>query len=405
MKLEKKIKLAHLIFAETIGGVERDFSEFISCHYEGVSHYILTKSRFHPYLTKKIVTASKKIYFMRKIYGIKIPKFLLPLRSKYIENKIKTLNPDVWLLWNVLPNFLSYSFVLQYNYIYYEHGEAWRNYFNEKSKEYLDNANSIICVSNAAKRMLELRWGIKNKHIYVCKNALRPDCKPDMVLPKLIFHNKTINLGIAGRHVSYKGFPLVIYALKELKKRKIPCKLYVAGTGKKLEDLKKLVFSLNLEDDVIFLGLVHNMKEFYATIDIFICPSLREPFGLVVVEAMAHGCPVIVTGVDGLYEMVEDTNAGIIIKPTIDFDYYPEFGGSLDLFNEVKYVYDPYMDIIVKPKFINPIHIADAVEELWNRPNKFTEMSTNAIKVVNEKFDYNKHIEALYLIIKKFIES
>ena len=83
------------------------------------------------------------------------------------------------------------------------------------------------------------------------------------------------------------------------------------------------------------MGFVYNMNEFYSQIDLFICPSLREPFGLVVIEALAHGCPVIIAGVDGLPETLQGTDSGIIIKPDIDIEYYPRYGGSLDFLKKI----------------------------------------------------------------------
>lgn len=156
---------------------------------------------------------------------------------------------------------------------------------------------------------------------------------------------------------------------------------------------------LSLNDCVQFVGFIYNMSEFYSQIDLFICPSIREPFGLVVIEAMAHGCPPIIAGVDGLPETLQDSNSGIIIKPTIDIKDYPKYGGSLDFLEKIDYIYDPYTDNIMMPKLVNPIHIADAVEYLFENPEVFSKMSKNAIQLINEKFDYDKHVNELYKII------
>jgi len=86
---------------------------------------------------------------------------------------------------------------------------------------------------------------------------------------------------------------------------------------------------------------------------------------------MAHGCPVIVAGVDGMPEVLEGSNAGIVIRPTLEIERYPEFGGSLDLLNEVESVYDPYTDTIMRPRILDPVHLANAIEDLWNSPDRF----------------------------------
>lgn len=104
-------------------------------------------------------------------------------------------------------------------------------------------------------------------------------------------------------------------------------------------------------------------------------------------------------------EILEGTNAGIVIRPTLEIERYPEFGGSLDFLNKIESVYDPYTDSIIKPKILEPTHIANAVEDLWNNPDKFAEMSKNAIKHVNEKFDYENHVKEVYQVIEDVIKK
>jgi glycosyltransferase involved in cell wall biosynthesis len=402
------MKIAHLVDCKIIGGVERYFTDFVSFNNNGVKHSIITKSGSNPLLAQKLSSSSEFIYSLRHIGNIKLPKYLRSFKEKYVISKMKTIDPDLWLVWNMFPSANLRSNILNYKSIYYERGKAWwsKKILNKENKEFLDNVDVIICNSYASKRMLELKCNVLNKNIFVCHNALRPSCKPNKVETKSIENKKIFKIGIAGRQESFKGFPLVLHSLKILKKRGIPIKLYVAGTGTKLEELKKLFLQLQLgNDDVFFLGLVNDMKQFYSKIDLFICPSLREPFGLVTIEAMAHGCPVIVAGVDGLYEVVKDTNAGFIIQPTTDINYYPTFGGSTDFLMKYDYVYDPFTDSVIIPKFIQPSEIADEVERLWNNPIKFEEMSSNAIESVNKKFDYNKYLENINIIINKLIKD
>jgi glycosyltransferase involved in cell wall biosynthesis len=395
------IKLAHFINGKFVGGIERDFTEFINFTYKDVCHFIVTKNKFHHLINKDLTNKVENIFVLNHLGNIKIPKIISKLKFKHIKYKLKSvIQPDVCLLWSIFHGNLVSS-NKYYKLIFYDHGEAWyKKAFNSNNLIFLNSVDMIICNSYATKRMLELKWKINNKNLKVVQNALRPSCKPENPNVKTIDKNRPMILGIAGRHVSFKGFPLVACALAELKRRKIPCQLLVAGVGEKLDDLKKLALKLDIEKEVVFLGLVDDMNTFYSKVDLFICPSIREPFGLVNIEAMAHGCPVVVAGVDGMPEILEGTNAGIVIRPTLEIERYPEFGGSLDFLNKIESVYDPYTDSIIKPKILEPAHIANAVEDLWNNPDKFAEMSKNAIKHVNEKFDYEKHVEELYKIIK-----
>lgn len=68
-------------------------------------------------------------------------------------------------------------------------------------------------------------------------------------------------------------------------------------------------------------------------------------------------------------------------------------------------VYGSYTDSILKPKILEPTHIANAVEDLWNNPDKFAEMSKNAIKHMNNKFDYENHVKEVYKIMEDVIKK
>ena len=124
----------------------------------------------------------------------------------------------------------------------------------------------------------------------------------------------TIILGVIGRLHSVKGFDLAIEALEILQKKysqKIILK--IAGTGEEMANLQKKVKDLKLENNVEFVGWMSNQKDFFSQIDIFILPSKVETFGLVVLEAMKYGKPIIATNCDGPKEILRHEIDGLLI--------------------------------------------------------------------------------------------
>ena len=117
-----------------------------------------------------------------------------------------------------------------------------------------------------------------------------------------------INIGCPGRLVSDKNHAQVIKAVYELKKiSHQPVRLYIAGNGCYENQLRELVVDLNLNQNVIFLGLlnVEAMTEFYKAMDVVVLPSFHEAFGLVFIEAIALGTPVIVSNAFGALSFVD----------------------------------------------------------------------------------------------------
>lgn len=118
-----------------------------------------------------------------------------------------------------------------------------------------------------------------------------------------------------GRVIPRKGVPLLIRAMHRLN-RHIPARLVVAGDGKPayLRQLKVLARRLGVR--VSFLGNIphEDIHSLYQAADCFICPSQRhESFGLVNVEAMASGLPVIASRNGGIREIIDSGHNGYLV--------------------------------------------------------------------------------------------
>jgi glycosyltransferase involved in cell wall biosynthesis len=136
---------------------------------------------------------------------------------------------------------------------------------------------------------------------------------------KLDLPLKTKIILFFGSLVTYKGPDILLKAFKVIKKEYPEVKLIFAGRGHMLTELQDMARKFDLEDDVIFLGFVEEEKKafYYKSADIFCLPStnMAESFGIVNLEAMASGIPIVGSDLGGIPDIIKDGENGLLAKP------------------------------------------------------------------------------------------
>jgi glycogen(starch) synthase len=120
-----------------------------------------------------------------------------------------------------------------------------------------------------------------------------------------------------GRLVYEKGVQTVIEAMPKVLEEFPDLRFLVAGTGPHVRALQVMIDEFGMSEKIKLLGFVEADKlvKFYKCADITVVPSIYEPFGMVVLEAMVAGCPVIVADTGGLKEIVVHEETGLCFKP------------------------------------------------------------------------------------------
>jgi len=122
-------------------------------------------------------------------------------------------------------------------------------------------------------------------------------------------------IGCVGILEERKGHRCLLEAAARLKAKGVRLRYRIAGAGPLRQQLERDAASLGLNDDVEFLGFVHDTAAFFADIDLYVMPSLFEGLGVAALEAMAAGRPVIASRVGGLAESVVDDVTGLLVAP------------------------------------------------------------------------------------------
>jgi len=120
-----------------------------------------------------------------------------------------------------------------------------------------------------------------------------------------------------GRLTAQKGFDDLIRAYPMIKRSVPDSRLLLVGDGYMRSDLEHLAEQLNVRNSTTFSGFISD-GELVAALrssDVVVVPSRFEPFGIIALEAMAAGAPLVVSRVGGLAEIVEDSVDGIEVEP------------------------------------------------------------------------------------------
>lgn len=118
-----------------------------------------------------------------------------------------------------------------------------------------------------------------------------------------------------GRVVFEKGLHILVKAMPKILAQEASAKVVIAGKGPELESLRSLAWSLGIGEKVLLTGFItdEDRDKLFKIASCAVFPSLYEPFGIVALEAMAAKCPVVVSEVGGLQDVVQHAETGITV--------------------------------------------------------------------------------------------
>lgn len=249
----------------------------------------------------------------------------------------------------------------------FKHKLAYVNH-SGKLRGTVHEAYNIFITATALKKFLKAYPDNKSKNKVICHGFDISDNISRSSTKLSQSSNKTLNIMSAGRFVEKKGFENLITAASILKKINSDIYIYLYGDGVLRPNLEEKTRLLNIEN-VIFMGWHPDLHKEFNKYDAFCSPSLQEPFGLVIGEAMINGLPVIATKTDGALEVFTENRKGT-----------PEDHGGI------------LVDISA------PKQIADAILRLWDSPFK-DQMGINAKRNIQKNFSLERLSDDLKTLI------
>ena len=181
----------------------------------------------------------------------------------------------------------------------------------EIEKAGMEAADVVIAVSQLTKNIIVNNYGIPENKVRVVYNGIDETTAPagGNGLPRLRALKASGNALVLflGRVTLQKGPDYFIRAAKRVLERNPKVMFILSGSGDMDQRVMELAAQLGIADHVIFTGFLQGPEsaEVYAAADLFVMPSVSEPFGITPLEAMRLGTPVLISKQSGVSEIVK----------------------------------------------------------------------------------------------------
>ena len=342
---EQPIK-TQLIGANQIDLIESkiDYQRFISQH-----HYLTVESNLVPYVTPEEFSkleayevesigscrsgSSSKINFTGK-YGAgllsEIHNFSIVSEHIAKQNSYDVIHAHDWLTFKsgiaAKQQLNAPLFVHVHATEFDRSGGAINQEIYEMEKEGMENADCVITVSNHTRKIVIEKYHIPEEKVITVYNAIDKNKFLESIENSKYRDEKIITF--LGRITQQKGPFYFIETAKLILENMKNVRFIMAGSGNLMDEAKQLVKEYDLEANFEFPGFLKGkaVYDLLTLSDVYIMPSVSEPFGISPLEAMQSGVPVIISKQSGASE---------VLKHAVKVDYWDTHAMADAIYNIV----------------------------------------------------------------------
>lgn len=263
-----------------------------------------------------------------------------------------TKKPHIWHIREIIPENPDLHFFLPHKMLF----------------KFISRTSDII-ISNSNATANQFRSSKSSEKLKVIYNAVdigefeNPNSFPNISGVKTTDYM----IAVIGLLQKRKAQDDAIKAVKIVKETIPNIKLLLVGEGSKefKNYLKRLAFQLDVSGNIIFTGYRDDVPTILHHCKLLLVPSWNEPFGRVVIEAMAAGIPVIGSNTGGIKETIQDGVTGYLVSPQ------------------------------------NPVKIAERIIYLFHHPELAKKMGNEGKRIVKEKFSIQNHTHGIEKVIQE----
>ena len=307
---EPKLSVCHIIDSLRYGGAERQFVNTL-IHLPDVRKTAIILDA-----NPTVGQLDKLLPDSVSVYGLGVRLRHLPQCIWKLSRLLKKLRVDVvhtHMYWSSLYGVPAARIARVPVIVTSEHG---RNSWKNASQRWLERAvisrwsDMRVCVSED---ILQIRRDVEgisaDKLIYVPNGTGIPE-------PVERGDSHPVVIGTVGRFVKEKDYVTLVRAAAHLRDMNRDFQLCLVGDGPLRPRIEQEIADLNLQKIVLLPGLQHDVSDWLRRFDVFVMSSIREGQPVALLEAMAHGLPVVATRVGGIPDTVKENWEGLLVDPS-----------------------------------------------------------------------------------------
>ena len=182
-------------------------------------------------------------------------------------------------------------------------GNVNQNVYDMERKG-MEAADRVITVSNLTRKIVIEKYGIDPGKVVTVHNAVDQDVSSEIVAMKRRMKEKVVTF--LGRITFQKGPEYFVEAAYKILQKDKNVRFVMAGSGDMLNSMVERVAHLRIADKFHFTGFLKgdDVTNMFALSDVFVMPSVSEPFGIVPLEAMRSNVPVVISKQSGVAEIL-----------------------------------------------------------------------------------------------------
>ncbi|MDO8520898.1 MAG: glycosyltransferase family 4 protein [bacterium] len=303
------------VLPKKLDGLDHDFLKIVFANVRNVK-FRSVKTLIHPYITADLYDEYLRTAHESELYGLnlfdEVRRYGLQARIIAREEAYDVIHAHDWLSFRAgieAKRVSGKPLIVHVHATEFDRTGGHPNqYIYDEERRGLHAADCIVAVSQHTKNVIVDHYGIPNEKVIVVHNGIDAS-EHRRALPPVLGHIRASGKKVVlfvGRITIQKGPDYFIKTAKRVLEFDPNVLFIVSGAGDMERQIIRMAADMGLGDKVIFAGFVRGeeLMRLYRAADLFVMPSVSEPFGLTALEALANGTPILVSKQSGVSEVL-----------------------------------------------------------------------------------------------------